>query len=138
MNNPLPSGTVTGSVRWLLRLEGLCVLIAGLLAYARWGMGWGTFTLYFLVPDVSFIGYLAGSRVGAVAYNLAHSYVGAIACLMVGLLLPAPVVLGVGIIWCAHIGLDRALGYGLKYPDGFSHTHLGRIGKLATAQSQKW
>lgn len=125
----LPSGSVTGSVRLLLRLEGLCVLIAALFAYSRWGMGWGTFALYFLVPDLSFLGYLAGSRVGAFAYNLAHSYFGAITCLMAGLLLPAPVILGAGIIWCAHIGFDRALGYGLKYGQGFGYTHLGRIGK---------
>jgi hypothetical protein len=125
----LPSGSVTGSVLLLLRLEGLCVLIATLLAYSRWGMGWGTFALYFLAPDVSFLGYLAGSRVGAVTYNLAHSYFGAITCLMAGLLLPVPVILGAGIIWCAHIGFDRALGYGLKYGQGFGYTHFGRIGK---------
>lgn len=125
----LQSGAVTGSVRLLLRLEGLCVLIAALFAYARWGSGWGTFALYFLVPDVSFLGYLAGSRIGAFAYNLAHSYLGAVTCLMIGTLLPAPVILGTGIIWCAHIGLDRALGYGLKYKQGFGYTHLGRIGK---------
>lgn len=123
-------GFATGSVRLLLRLEGLCVLMATLYANAKWGMPWGTFALYFLVPDVSFVGYLASPRVGAVAYNLAHSYLGAIACLMAGLLLPAPTVLSIGIIWCAHIGFDRALGYGLKYDQGFGYTHLGRIGKL--------
>lgn len=122
-------GSATGSVRLLLRLEGLCVLMAALYANAKWGVHWRTFALYFLVPDVSFAGYLAGPRVGAAAYNLAHSYLGAIACLMAGLLLPAPAALGAGIIWCAHIGFDRALGYGLKYAEGFGHTHLGRIGK---------
>ncbi len=121
-------GSATGFVRLLLRLEGLGVLIAAMFAYSRWGLGWGTFALYFLTPDVSFFGYLGGSRVGAVAYNLAHSYLGAITCLTTGLLLPAPTVLGVGIIWCAHIGFDRALGYGLKYAEGFGYTHLGRIG----------
>jgi len=122
-------GCTTGHVRLLLRLEGLCVLITALLAYSRWGLGWGTFALYFLVPDLSFLGYLASPKVGAFAYNLAHSYLGAITCLMVGLLLPAPAVLGVGIIWCAHIGFDRALGYGLKYAKSFGYTHLGWIGK---------
>lgn len=121
-------GSATGSVRLLLRLEGLCVFVVALFAYSRWGLGWGTFALYFLVPDASFLGYLAGSRVGAFAYNLAHSYLGAITCLMAGLLLPAPAALGAGIIWCAHIGFDRALGYGLKYGQGFGYTHLGRIG----------
>ena len=32
-------------------------------------------------------------------------------------------------IWTAHIAMDRALGYGLKLPTGFTDTHLGRIGK---------
>lgn len=122
-------GSATGSVRLLLRLEGLCVFVAALFSYSRWGLGWGTFALYFLVPDVSFLGYLAGSRVGAFAYNLAHSYLGAIRQVMAGLLLPAPAALGAGIIWCAHIGFDRALGYGLKYGQGFGYTHLGRIGR---------
>lgn len=124
----------TGYVRLLLRLEGLAVLVAALFAYSRWGLGWGTFALYFLVPDVSFLGYLGGPKVGAAAYNLAHSYAGAIICLLAGLLLPAPAALGAGLIWCAHIGFDRALGYGLKYGQGFGYTHLGRIGKHAAVE----
>ena len=124
------SGATIGSVRLILRLEGLCVLIAASVAYSKFGLGWGTFALYFLVPDVSFLGYLAGPRVGAVCYNLAHSYIGAIACLVAAFVLPAPTVLCAGIIWCAHIGFDRALGYGLKYSEGFGFTHLGRIGRF--------
>jgi hypothetical protein len=121
-------GETTGAVRVVLQLEGLCVLIAASIAYSKFGLGWGTFALFFLTPDLSLFGYLAGPRVGAVSYNLAHSYCGAVACLAAGLVLPAPTVLGVGLIWCAHIGFDRALGYGLKYSNGFSFTHLGRIG----------
>lgn len=127
------SGATEGAVRLVLRLEGLCVLIAALVAYAKFGLGWGTFALFFLAPDVSFLGYLAGPRIGAVSYNAAHSYIGAAACLVAGFVLPAPALLGAGIIWCAHIGFDRALGYGLKYSTGFGLTHLGRIGRLAAA-----
>ena len=125
------SGETTGAVRWVLRLEGLCVLIAALLFYPKLGFGWGSFALFFLAPDLSFLGYLAGSRMGAIAYNAAHSYIGAIACLVAGALLLTPLVSCVGVIWCAHIGFDRALGYGLKYSAGFRFTHLGRIGRLA-------
>jgi hypothetical protein len=39
-------------------------------------------------------------------------------------------ILLIAMIWLAHIGFDRALGYGLKYASGFGFTHLGRIGKL--------
>jgi hypothetical protein len=127
------SGASKGGVRLILRAEGLCVFIAATLAYSRSGAGWGTFACFFLLPDVSFLGYLAGPRFGAASYNLAHSYVGAVACLVCAYMVPAPLLLTAGIIWCAHIGLDRALGYGLKYADGFGFTHLGRIGRVTEA-----
>ena len=127
------SGATTGAVRAVLRIEGLCVLVAASAAYSKLGLDWRTFALFFLAPDLSFLGYIAGPRVGAVAYNLAHAYIGAIGCLVAGFLLPAPTLLGAGMIWLAHIGFDRALGYGLKYAAGFGFTHLGRIGRLSIA-----
>jgi hypothetical protein len=123
------TGATDGVVRGVLRLEALCVLIGALVAYSRFGLGWGTFALFFFTPDLSFLGYLGGPRIGAVFYNMAHSYVGAIICLVAGVLISAPTVLCAGIIWCAHIGFDRALGYGLKYSAGFGFTHLGHIGR---------
>ncbi len=123
------SGITTGGVRTVLRLEGLCVLIASVACYARFGAGWGLFAACFLVPDLSFAGYLAGPRAGAVAYNTAHSYLGAVACLVAGVLTSSPVLIPAGLIWCAHIGFDRALGYGLKYSQAFGFTHLGLIGR---------
>jgi len=129
------SGETTGAVRVVLRLEGLCVLIAASVAYSKFGFGWGMFALFFLTPDISFFGYLAGSKVGAVSYNLAHSYIGAVTCLAAGVVVPAPTILCIGLIWSAHIGFDRALGYGLKYPDGFGFTHLGRIGRFPAIMS---
>ena len=125
------TGATSGGVRVLLRLEGLAVLIAACIAYEKFGLGWTTFAWFFLTPDVSFLGYLAGHKVGAFTYNAAHSYIGAVACLAIGIAMPAPTLLCAGIIWCAHIGFDRALGYGLKYSTGFTYTHLGRIGRLA-------
>ncbi|MGJ7510333.1 DUF4260 domain-containing protein [Variovorax sp. GT1P44] len=112
----------------MLRAEGLLVLVAAVAAYAQLGAGWGAFAMLFLLPDLSFLGYLAGPRVGAAAYNAAHSYIGPIATLMLGSLGGSPVAMAAGLIWCAHIGFDRALGYGLKYATGFGTTHLGRIG----------
>ena len=130
--NGAANGAVTGGVRTVLRLEGLLVLVAAALAYGRFGLGWGTFALFFLVPDVSFLGYLAGPRAGAAAYNAAHSYVGAAACIAAGGLLAGTFpqwVTGAGLIWAAHIGMDRAIGFGLKYATGFGATHLGAIGR---------
>lgn len=122
-------GSVGGGVRGLLRLEGLAVLALAVAAYMQFGAGWGFFAWLFLLPDLSFLAYLAGPRVGAAAYNAAHSYAGALALLALGVLAAMPLALAAGLVWCAHIGLDRALGYGLKYSTGFGNTHLGRVGR---------
>lgn len=125
------SGITTGGVCTVLRLEGLCVLIASVACYAKFGAGWGLFAACFLLPDLSFAGYLSGPRAGAVAYNMAHSSLGAVACLVIGVLTSSSVLIPAGLIWCAHIGFDRTLGYGLKYSQGFGFTHLGLIGRAA-------
>lgn len=115
-------------MRILLRLEGLVVLAAAVAAYVHLGASWGAFAMLFLLPDLSFLGYLAGSRVGAIAYNAAHSYIGPVALLGLGLVGDMPAAVAPGLIWSAHIGLDHALGYGLKYGSEFGVTHLGRVG----------
>jgi hypothetical protein len=125
------SGAPTGGVRTVLRLEALCVLIATVFAYRASGAGWGIFALYFLLPDVSLLAYLVNARVGAFAYNVAHSYIGPVGCLVASTVLAMPVLMTVALIWAAHVGFDRALGYGLKYSEGFGFTHLGRIGRAA-------
>jgi hypothetical protein len=122
-------GSVSRGVRTVLRLEGLAVFAVAMAAYAQFGDGWGLFALLFLLPDLSFLAYLAGPRAGAAAYNAAHSYAGALGLLAAGVLGAMPLVLAVALVWCAHIGFDRALGYGLKYAAGFSETHLGRLGR---------
>jgi len=126
-------GETTGTVRIVLRLEGLLVMAGAMLAYDKYGAGWGNFAWFFLTPGLSLLGYLAGPRAGAVCYNVAHSYFGAIVCVIASQLFGAPLLMTAGIIWCAHIGFDRALGYGLKYSNGFGFTHLGRIGRHAKA-----
>ncbi len=130
-------GSTTGGVRTILRLEGLFVLAAASAAYAKLGPGWGTFALFFLAPDISLLGYLWGPRTGAAAYNAAHAYIGAASCLLAGALLSVPPLVAAGLIWCAHIGFDRALGYGLKYSTAFEFTHLGRIGRVARREHRR-
>lgn len=124
------SGEVSGGVRAILRIEGLAMLAAATIMYGKSGFGWSTFALFFFAPDLSFAGYLAGNRIGAFAYNAAHSYVGALVCFSAGLVYAAPALEVAGLVWCAHIGFDRALGYGLKSAAGFAFTHLGRIGRM--------
>ena len=120
-----PPGAATGAPRAWLRLEGLAVLALAVLLYARGGHSWLLFAALFLVPDVSFLAYLAGPRVGAAAYNVVHSYVGPVVAAALAVGTGRPPVLAC--IWAAHVGFDRALGYGLKYPSGFADTHLGRL-----------
>lgn len=125
----MDTGSVGGGVRVLLRLEGLAVLALATAAYAQFGAGWGWFALLFLLPDLSLLAYLAGPRAGAAAYNAAHSYAGPLLLLAMGVLGTLPALLAIALVWCAHIGFDRALGYGLKYAAGFRQTHLGPIGR---------
>jgi hypothetical protein len=56
-----------------------------------------------------------------------------VALMTAGFAFGSPLVLSIAMIWLAHIGIDRALGYGLKYATGFGFTHLGRIGPAAKA-----
>ena len=122
-------GAVDGGVRTLLRSEGLLLLIAAVVLYERIAGSWCLFALLFLVPDLSFAGYLLGPRVGALAYNMMHSTVGPLTLAAVGVALHHHQALTLALIWLAHIGFDRALGYGLKHAQGFTFTHLGRIGR---------
>jgi hypothetical protein len=131
--NTETTGTVSGGLRMLLRLEGLTLFAGMTLLYAVWGGSWWIYAVLFLVPDLSFASYLAGPRVGAVIYNAAHSYMAPMALMVLGFAAAAPLILSIAMIWLAHIGIDRALGYGLKYSAGFGFTHLGRIGKDAKA-----
>ena len=131
MQATVQTGCVTGGVRTLLRLEGLAVMMAAVFLYWHAGFSWAQFAILFLAPDLSFIAYLFGLRVGAAAYNGAHSTNGALGLAVAAVALNQPVMIAVALIWLAHIGFDRALGYGLKYGAGFGCTHLGRIGRNA-------
>ena len=128
---PQAAGAVTGGVNILLRLEGLTLFLGMILLYAVWGGSWLLFAVLFLVPDLSFLAYLADAKTGAVVYNAAHSYLAPVALMTSGFAIGDPLTLSIAMIWLGHIGIDRALGYGLKYADGFGYTHLGRIGKAA-------
>jgi hypothetical protein len=132
IGNDSVSGAANGSVRVLLRLEGLALLAAMVLLYSIRGGPWWLFAVLFLAPDLSFAAYLAGARIGAIVYNAVHVTAVPIVLLMAGFALDQSLAASIAIIWLAHIGMDRAAGYGLKYPDAFNHTHLGRIGKAAS------
>ena len=125
------AGAATGGVKIVLRLEGLTLFAGMTMLYAVWGGSWWIYAILFLVPDLSFAAYLANPRIGAIVYNAAHSYMAPVAMMTSSFALASPLWLSIAMIWMAHIGFDRALGYGLKYSAGFSFTHLGRIGRKA-------
>lgn len=118
---------VTGTPRLILRLEGLVFFAGAVAAYAELGAHWGIFAFLFLGPDLSMLAYLAGPRVGALVYNAAHTYV--TPALVAGVLLLLDIrIWPLTVIWVGHIGLDRMLGFGLKFSTAFRDTHLSRIG----------
>jgi len=112
----------------LLRIEGLCLGLAALFLYWQSGFSWWLFAALILVPDLSMLGYLANPRVGAISYNIVHSTILPWALLAAAHFGSNAVALSVSLIWFAHIGIDRAMGYGLKFTSGFKNTHLGAIG----------
>jgi Domain of unknown function (DUF4260) len=124
-------GFVNGAPRVLLQMEGCAVALASIVAFSWSGASWWLFAAFILAPDLSILCYLAGPRTGAIAYNIVHVYLGPVSLFGVAAALASPTGIALALIWSAHIGIDRMLGYGLKYGDGFTFTHLGRIGRQA-------
>ncbi len=135
-NNPgvIEMTAVQGSVRRVLRIEGVAVAVVSVMLYYHQAGGWLMFVVLFLTPDLFMLGYFAGPRVGAVAYNLAHAYISPLVLGAAGVLADVPLAMVLALIWTAHIGFDRALGYGLKYATAFGDTHLGRLGGRISGQ----
>ncbi len=118
------------AVSWQ-RVEGGLVFAAALVLYGQWGdlIPWWGALLIFFAPDLSFLGYLLGPKMGAAIYNAVHIYGFGAALIALGLLTSVPLISALGALWLAHSGFDRVFGYGLKSPEGFTVTHLGPIGK---------
>lgn len=128
---PASDGTVSGAPRAWLRAEAAVLLAGALAVYCTTGQPWWLVPALILLPDLAWAGYLGGTRIGAVSYNAAHAT--PLPAVMIGLgwWQHRPLVLALGLVWLAHIGLDHLLGYGLKYDDSFQHTHLGILGRRA-------
>lgn len=118
-------------MRTLLAMEEMAMTLLGI--YGLWvynlGLPSWIWIPLFLAPDVSMLGYLINSKTGAILYNLFHHKGIALGLFALGYAMHLEILMTIGILIFAHSSLDRTLGYGLKYPDSFSHTHLGYIGK---------
>lgn len=113
--------------RWLLHLEGASIFVLAIFLYRAGHFSWGLCALLFLAPDLFMLGYLIDATWGAAFYNLVHAYVGPVVLLLLSFALPAPQLAPFGLIWLAHLGFDRMLGFGLKYPTFFKDTHLQHV-----------
>lgn len=120
---------VTGKPRSFLRLEGLVLFTAALIVFASTHQHWWWVPILLFVPDIFMAGYVRSTRLGALTYNIGHTYLLPITMTLYSWHVHRRLLLAIGLIWMAHIGMDRVLGYGLKYDDDFKHTHLGDMGK---------
>src|SRR5690625_4630478 len=111
----------------ILHLEGLAVLLLSLYFYWTNDFSWILFIILLFVPDLSMLGYLLNNKIGAVIYNIFHTYILLIVLIFISLLFDYSTLLSIRLIWTAHIGMDRLVGYGLKYPTAFKDTHLNRV-----------
>jgi hypothetical protein len=111
----------------LLRAEGVTVAVASITLYFNADHPWWLLVVLVLAPDVSMVGYAAGPTVGAAAYDVAHTYSLPVVLGAIGVVADTETAVQLSLIWLAHIGVDRAIGYGLKYPSGFKDTHLQRV-----------
>ena len=113
----------------LLRVEGASVFALSALFYRSSGARWWIFFLLFLWPDLSMLGYLVSVQIGSRLYNLVHTYIFPLVLAAVSLNQHKAGLLSFALIWLAHLGWDRALGYGLKYPTFFKDTHLQHVSR---------
>lgn len=127
-DNILPAKTDFSPMRMTLQGEGVAIAVMCIFLYGALEGNWLMFALLILLPDIFMLGYLAGPRRGALVYNIGHSYLTPLALAAVGWVMAVPLALPLALIWGAHIGVDRAIGYGLKYATHFKDTHLQRVG----------
>lgn len=120
----------------LLRVEGAGVLGLSLFLYHAAGASWGRFLLLFLWPDLAMLGYTVSVGMGTRLYNAVHTYVGPIALAGWAAHEHKEGFLAFALIWFAHVGFDRALGYGLKYPTFFKDTHLQRANMMSAERAK--
>jgi hypothetical protein len=110
-----------------LILESIAIFIGSLLIYLFLSGNWIIFLVLLLAPDIFMIGYLKNSQVGSIIYNIGYVYAWPIVLIIIGILIKFNLLILFSLIWMTHISMDRAMGYGLKYPSDFKDTHMQRI-----------
>lgn len=113
----------------LLKLEELFMFALSIFLFTKLDFAWWWYPVLLFTPDLSMIGYIVNPQIGAATYNFIHFKAVGISVYILGIILASPTIQLAGLILFGHSSMDRVLGYGLKYPDSFQHTHLGMIGK---------
>ncbi len=116
-------------MKFLLKLEEAFMFIFSIFLFSKLDYAWWWYPLLLFAPDLSMLGYLGGTRLGAFTYNFVHHKALSIGLFVAGVILASQPLQLAGLILFGHSSMDRVLGYGLKYTDAFQHTHLGTIGK---------
>ncbi|CIT28002.1 MULTISPECIES: DUF4260 domain-containing protein [Bacilli] len=111
----------------LIRLENAFVFITAVIIYFMFGFSLWLFLILLLVPDISMLGYLYNNKIGSYIYNIGHSYIVPILITLLYLAMGVNFLLGIALIWLAHISMDRTIGYGLKYTVGFDKTTIQKV-----------
>ncbi len=114
-------------IKTILKFEGLAVFLVCIYFYNRLDASWLLFVLLWLLPDISMVGYFKDKKIGAIMYNAVHNYILAWLIIFLGLWQSDNFIISLGVILASHIGLDRFLGYGLKYASGFKDTHVQKL-----------
>jgi len=115
----------------LIKIEEFFLFGLSVFFFGQLKLAWWIYPVLFFVPDIGMIGYLAGSRWGAVLYNLIHHKAVSITLYVLGFIINSVTLMLIGLILLGHSSLDRVLGYGLKKTSSFKDTHLGEIGNQA-------
>ncbi|WP_042478037.1 DUF4260 domain-containing protein [Bacillus ndiopicus] len=115
--------TLRSWIKWEYGISFIMLFM--LYIYLDFSVLWFFFCL--LIPDICMVGYIVDERIGAIIYNIGHSFILPAVLLTIALLANMAFLLPIAMIWLAHIFMDRALGYGLKYTTGFKETHIQKI-----------
>ena len=113
----------------MIRLEELGMFLLSIYLFSQLHFAWWWYLAFILTPDISMIGYAVDNKIGAICYNIFHHKGLAIAVYITGCYLHNEALQFAGLILFGHSSMDRMMGYGLKYFEGFKFTHLGEIGK---------
>jgi hypothetical protein len=116
-------------MKTLLKLEELFMFGVSIFLFSKLDFAWWWYPALLFTPDFSMLGYLLNPQIGSWTYNFIHHKALGISIFVLGIFLANQSIQLTGLILFGHSSMDRVMGYGLKYPDAFQHTHLGMIGK---------